>query len=154
LTEGSISTTELTQRTGGENGLICCSKVLVNNETTVVNKTIVVNGLENISINITMTTSDQDSTLELKLVLLALLFLFLVATAVTIHLGTFLLNNVRFVVHAMAVLILMFRLRFLVDVHLLFFLLFVRNVQTLEHNAIQVAIMIPNDGLLLRLKAG
>jgi len=54
----------------------------------------------------------------------------------------------------MAILILVFRLGLLVDVHLLFFLLFVRNVQTLEHNALQVAIMIPHDGLLLRLKAG
>jgi len=134
--------------------VISSPKVLVNNKTTVVDKTIVVDGLENVGVNVSVTTSDQNTALNLKLILLALFLLFLVAVAVAVHLGALIVvNEVGFIVHAVAVVDVV-GLRFLIDVHLFFLLFLVGDVELLKHDFLEVAVVVVLNGSLLLVEAG
>ncbi len=51
----------------------------VNNQSTIVDKTVVMDALKDIGINVAMTASDKHSSLQLKLVLLSALLLLLMS---------------------------------------------------------------------------
>jgi len=115
-------------------------KVLVDDESSVVDEPIIVNRLENIVVDISVSASDQNAALDFQFILFAFLLLFLVSTALTIHLRSLIL------LHQATVLVLgiirMLRLRLFINVKLLLFILFIWDIKSLDYDAVQIAIMV------------
>jgi hypothetical protein len=115
-------------------------KVLVDDESSVVDETIIVNRLENIVVDISVSASDQNAALDFQFILFAFLLLFLVSTALTIHLRSLIL------LHQATVLVLgiirMLRLRLFINVKLLLFILLIWDIKSLDYDAFQIAIMV------------
>lgn len=76
LTESLVSSGEFTDATSSEDGRISGLEVLVNNQSSIVNETVVVDGSEYVLVDISMSGGNQDSALNLFFVLLSLLLLF------------------------------------------------------------------------------
>ena len=76
LTKSFVSSREFTDATSSEDGRVSSLEVLVNNQSAIVNETVVVNRGEHILVDISMSGSNQDSALNLLLILLSLLLLF------------------------------------------------------------------------------
>lgn len=80
-----VSVGEFTQTSSGEDRGIGSLEALVNNETSIIHQSIVVDTLEDILVHVFMATGHQDSTSNFLLILFTLLLLLLVAVAFTIH---------------------------------------------------------------------
>jgi len=76
LGEAEVLVAELAETAGREDTSICGLEVLVNNETTVVDQAIVVNGAEHILVDVAMATSYQKAALKLHFVSFAFLLFF------------------------------------------------------------------------------
>ena len=90
--EGGVAAGEFAEGAGSEDGVISGSEVLIDNKSTIVNETVVMNRAENIVINITMTTSNQNTAFDLFLILLTFLLLIL-SLSITIKLRSFFVIN-------------------------------------------------------------
>ena len=106
----------------------------VNNETAVVNKTIVMDALENIGINVSVATGYKYSSLKLKFILLSALFLFMLA-----FLGLRLVLFVIISTHT-AICIATFLVASVFIFIFVLFLLIVDLVQLLEEKTLKVSI--------------
>ena len=124
LTQRCISSTELTKTTRSEYGGVGRLEVLIDNKTTIINETVVMDGVENVIIDISMPCRYQNAALDLSFVLLSL-FLFFHITALSILLRSFIIIEIV-IIHLIITVV--FTLRFLIDFNLIFLLLFVRDV--------------------------
>ena len=114
----------------------------VNNETAVVNKTIVVDALENIGVNVFMATGYKNSSLKLKFILLSALFLFMLA-----FLGLRLVLLVIIASHT-AISIAAFLVASVLIFIFVLFLLIIDLVQLLKEETLKVSITCDLDVLV------
>jgi len=75
LAERLVTVGEFAKASSGENGRICGLEVAVDDQTAVVDKSIVMDALEHILVYIAMSARDEYSALDFELILLSFLFL-------------------------------------------------------------------------------
>jgi len=135
LAQSLVPVRELAKAASCKDGRISRLEVSVDNQATIVDKTVVMDALEDIRVDVAVAASHKDAGLQLELVLLSALLLLWVAFLgfrLAVFSGAVLASHAAHVViHGAAVLVLI----------LVFFLFVVDLVKLLEEEALQVGIL-------------